>query len=96
MYCVIHGCIDLYILQLIKWLRLNACIPNTNFNNERKYTMYSIMGLLVFVLDIFAIIKIIQSSATGTEKILWVLGVLVFPVVGLIVWYFAGPGGKRI
>ncbi|WP_020166461.1 MULTISPECIES: PLDc N-terminal domain-containing protein [Methylotenera] len=58
--------------------------------------MSSIIGLLILVLDIFAIIKIIQSSASGTEKILWILGVLFFPVVGLIVWFFAGPGGKKI
>lgn len=58
--------------------------------------MYSIIGLLIFILDVFAIIKIIQSSASGVEKILWILGVLIFPVLGLIVWYFAGPGGKRI
>lgn len=57
--------------------------------------MSSIIGLLIVILDIFAIIKIIQSSASGTEKILWVLGVLIFPVVGLIVWFFAGPGGKK-
>ena len=57
--------------------------------------MSSIIGLLILFLDIFAIIKIIQSSATGTEKILWILGVLFFPVVGLIVWYFAGPGSKK-
>lgn len=58
--------------------------------------MFSILGVLVFILDIFAIIKIIQSSATGTAKILWILGVLFFPVVGLIIWFFAGPGGKKI
>ena len=57
--------------------------------------MSSIIGLIILILDIFAIIKIIQSSASGTEKILWVLGVLFFPVVGLIVWYFAGPGSKK-
>jgi hypothetical protein len=58
--------------------------------------MYSILGLLILVLDIFAIIKIIQSSASGTEKILWILCVLIFPVVGMIIWFFAGPGGKKI
>ncbi|MBA3695703.1 MAG: PLDc_N domain-containing protein [Methylotenera sp.] len=58
--------------------------------------MYSILGLLILILDIFAIIKIVQSSASGTEKILWILAVLIFPVVGMIVWFFAGPGGKRI
>jgi hypothetical protein len=58
--------------------------------------MYSIIGLLILILDIFAIIKIIQSSASGVEKILWVLIVLLFPVVGMIVWFFVGPGGKRM
>lgn len=58
--------------------------------------MYSAFGLLVLILDIFAVIKIIQSSASGTEKILWILGVLFFPVVGMIVWFFAGPGGKKL
>lgn len=58
--------------------------------------MYSIIGLLIFILDIFAIIKIIQSGASGIEKILWILGVLIFPVLGLIVWFFAGPGVKKI
>jgi len=58
--------------------------------------MYSVIGLLVLVLDIFAILKIIQSPASGTEKILWILCVLLFPVIGMIIWFFAGPGGKNI
>jgi hypothetical protein len=58
--------------------------------------MYSIIGLLILALDIFAIIKIIQSSASGTEKILWILCVLIFPVAGMIIWFFAGPGDKKI
>ena len=58
--------------------------------------MYSLVGLLILVLDIFAIIKIIQSGASGTEKILWILCVLFFPVVGLAIWYFAGPGAKSV
>ncbi|HSH53996.1 MAG TPA: PLD nuclease N-terminal domain-containing protein [Methylophilaceae bacterium] len=55
-----------------------------------------IIGLLILIADIFAIIKILQSSADTGAKILWVLGVLIFPVVGLIVWYLAGPGGKKV
>ncbi|MFA6179122.1 MAG: PLD nuclease N-terminal domain-containing protein [Methylophilaceae bacterium] len=55
-----------------------------------------ILGLLILVADIFAIIKIAQSSADVGAKILWILGVLIFPVVGLIVWYLAGPGGKKV
>ncbi|MEZ0231830.1 MAG: PLDc N-terminal domain-containing protein [Methylophilaceae bacterium] len=58
--------------------------------------MDRIIYLLILALDIFAIIKIIQSSASGVEKILWILAVLLFPVVGLIIWFFAGPGGKKV
>jgi len=58
--------------------------------------MYSILGLVILALDIFAVIKILQSSATGLEKVLWILGVLFFPVVGLIVWFLAGPGDKKL
>lgn len=56
--------------------------------------MEAIFGLLILIADIYAIMKIIQSSADGLKKVLWILGVLIFPVVGLIVWYFAGPGRK--
>lgn len=56
----------------------------------------SLIGLIILVLDIFAIIKIAQSSADSGAKILWILGVLIFPVVGLIVWFLAGPGGKKV
>ncbi|MCB5187744.1 PLD nuclease N-terminal domain-containing protein [Methylobacillus caricis] len=56
--------------------------------------MQSIIALLILVADIYAIIKIIQSSADTVKKILWILGVLIFPVLGLIVWYLAGPGSK--
>lgn len=58
--------------------------------------MTSIIALLILVLDIFAIVKIIQSSASGAEKILWILAVLIFPLVGMVVWFFAGPGGKKL
>ncbi|WP_137719971.1 PLD nuclease N-terminal domain-containing protein [Methylobacillus flagellatus] len=57
--------------------------------------MSSLLGLLILIADIYAIIKIAQSSAETLPKILWILGVIFFPVVGLIVWYLAGPGGKN-
>ena len=56
--------------------------------------MEAIFGLLILIADIYAIVKIIQSSADGLKKVLWILGVIIFPVVGLIIWYLAGPGRK--
>jgi hypothetical protein len=37
---------------------------------------------------------IVQSAARDIEKLLWVLLVLFLPVIGVIVWYLAGPGRK--
>ncbi|PCO06275.1 hypothetical protein AWR36_000335 [Microbulbifer flavimaris] len=54
--------------------------------------MEGILGILILIADIYAIIKILQSSASGLKKLIWVLVVLLLPVIGLIVWFFAGPG----
>lgn len=56
--------------------------------------MEGILGLLILIADIYAIIKVLQSSASGLKKLLWIILILVLPVVGLIIWFFAGPGGK--
>jgi hypothetical protein len=37
---------------------------------------------------------ILQSSAKSVEKLIWALVVLILPLIGLIIWYFAGPGKK--
>ena len=57
--------------------------------------MGSLIGILILIADIYAIIKIAQSSAEPLKKALWIVGVLLFPVVGLIAWYLVGPGGKN-
>jgi hypothetical protein len=53
-----------------------------------------IIGLLILAADIYAILKIAQSSASNGKKVLWILVVLLFPVIGLIIWFLLGPGGK--
>ena len=55
----------------------------------------TIIGLLILIADIWAIIKVFQSRVSLIAKILWTLLILIFPVLGLIIWYFAGPGGKK-
>ncbi|MCA1242122.1 PLD nuclease N-terminal domain-containing protein [Stappia stellulata] len=55
---------------------------------------YGILGLIVLILDIYAVIKILGSGASTGAKVLWTLGILIFPVIGFIVWFFAGPRGS--
>ncbi|WP_102867126.1 PLD nuclease N-terminal domain-containing protein [Pseudovibrio exalbescens] len=56
---------------------------------------YGILGIIILILDIYAVVQVISSSASGGSKILWILGILIFPVLGFIVWAFAGPRGGR-
>jgi hypothetical protein len=50
-----------------------------------------LIGLIVFCADIYAILTIIKSRVTPGTKVLWCLLVIILPVLGLIIWYAAGP-----
>ena len=52
-------------------------------------------GLLILAGDIWAIINIFQSTASMGGKLLWILLVLLLPLLGLIIWFFAGPRGVK-
>ena len=52
-------------------------------------------GLIVLAADIWAIVNIFQSGATTQAKVLWTLLVLLLPVLGFIIWFFAGPKTAR-
>ncbi len=52
-------------------------------------------GLIVLIADVWAIVNIFQSSASTGKKVLWTVLVVVLPVLGFIIWYFAGPKTKQ-
>lgn len=53
--------------------------------------MNYIIGIIIFALDVWAIASVINSNAEQSRKIIWVLIIAILPVLGLILWYFAGP-----
>jgi len=50
-----------------------------------------LLGLLILIGDIWAIINIIQSSASSEKKLIWIVAVVLLPLLGLILWFFMGP-----
>jgi len=50
-----------------------------------------LLGLILLVAVVWAIIRVIGSSAGTGAKVLWVVLILVLPVVGLILWFLFGP-----
>ena len=51
------------------------------------YFDYSgIVGLIILVLDIWAIVTIVQGGGSTERKVLWIVLILILPVVGLVLW----------
>ncbi len=53
---------------------------------------YGVGGILLLILDIFAILQVMQSSMSGGNKLLWIVLILLLPLVGPILWFTVGGG----
>lgn len=49
--------------------------------------MGRIYVLVITVIIILAIIDVVKSNRDTTHKILWILAILFFPLLGCIAWY---------
>lgn len=49
-----------------------------------------LLGLVILILDVWAIVRIMQSGADTGTKVLWVVVILLLPVLGLILWLLFG------
>lgn len=52
-------------------------------------------GLLVLIADVWALVNIAQSNAELVKKVIWIVVVIVLPVLGFLIWLFAGPRSAR-
>jgi hypothetical protein len=50
-----------------------------------------LLSLIILILDVYAIVKTVQSSATTGTKVAWIVIILLLPVLGLLLWLFLGP-----
>jgi hypothetical protein len=57
--------------------------------------MEFIFGILLLILNVYAIIKILGSSATTLAKVIWVLLIFFLPFIGFLAWLIAGPKGPE-
>ena len=52
---------------------------------------YGIGGIIILILDIWAIVSVINSGRDTGTKVLWVLLIFFLPLLGFIAWLLAGP-----
>lgn len=54
-----------------------------------------LIGLLVLILDVWAIVNIVTSSRDTGAKVLWTILILILPILGFLIWLFAGPRANK-
>jgi hypothetical protein len=52
-------------------------------------------ALIHLAIVVYALVQIFGSNADTANKILWIVIVGLFPLVGLIIWFFMGPGTPK-
>ncbi|RWZ51902.1 PLDc_N domain-containing protein [Labedella phragmitis] len=60
------------------------------YSNLTGWHLVILASIPLLVLFVAAIVSIARATATGTEKAIWVLVALVFPIAGPIVWFAVG------
>jgi succinate dehydrogenase/fumarate reductase cytochrome b subunit len=53
-------------------------------------------GVILLILDIWAIVSVVGSGATTGKKVLWVVLILLLPLLGFILWLLFGPRSGRV
>jgi hypothetical protein len=52
-------------------------------------------GLVLLILDIWALVNVLQSGTEMPKKVGWVVLILFLPLLGFLIWAFAGPRGRK-
>jgi hypothetical protein len=53
------------------------------------------VAAIILLLDLWVMVSIFRSDKTVGVKAAWAIGLIIFPVLGLIVWGVAGPRGVK-
>jgi hypothetical protein len=58
---------------------------------DMSMNYYGITGLILLILDVWAIVSVFSSNIETGKKVMWIVLVLVLPAVGFIAWFLFGP-----
>lgn len=52
--------------------------------------LHAILGLVILVLDVIAIVSVVAGTSSPGRKVLWVVIILLFPLIGVILYFLIG------
>ena len=47
-------------------------------------------ALIIFIFDVIAVIDCVKSQTDQSKRMLWIILIIIFPVLGLILYYLLG------
>lgn len=54
-----------------------------------------LFSLLVLIADVWAVVNVFQSNASTGAKVVWIVAIIILPILGFVIWFFAGPRSGR-
>lgn len=54
-----------------------------------------LFGLIILILDIWAIVNVLASANGVLSKVIWVVIIILLPILGFILWLILGPRAPR-
>jgi len=55
---------------------------------------YGLVGLLILIFDIWMIVDVVTSSMEPAKKLIWIIVILLFPLLGALIYYLVGRGKR--
>lgn len=66
-----------------------------NFSHLAVLLIVLVVAAAVITLFVSALLSIAKSETTGTEKAVWILITLLFPIAGPLIWFFVRNNAGR-
>jgi hypothetical protein len=54
-----------------------------------------LLGLIVLIADVWAIVQVFGSGRHAGVKVLWTVLILIFPILGFLIWLLLGPRAPK-
>lgn len=59
------------------------------------FVVFAVVAVVAAILFVSSLISILASSRyTGGGKLLWIIGIFVFPIAGPLVWWLGGRNAR--
>lgn len=52
--------------------------------------IYPILAVVVFVLDIIAIVSVVSGRSSLERKVVWIVVILLLPFIGMLLYFLLG------